>query len=498
MNTTTSISPTPPRLFERVRLVTIRPPDYVHSAAFDELVATLAAAFAALGSQVDTAINQPLVGEGINLVFGAHLIAPGVALPANCILFNLEQMRSGRLAQNPQYAELLRRHLVLDYSARNAALIREQTGNPQVHVCAIGYMPVLTRIAPAPRQDVDVLFYGSIVERRAKIFDALVAAGLKVQVLKGVYGAERDAWIARSKIVLNVHCYEDRIHELVRTSYPLANRKVVVSECDETTEIDADVRDAIVAVPYERLVETCMQLARDDVRRREIEANAHAVFARRDQKAILTELLPRLSKPLPTRINLGSGKAYDPERLNIDIDPKWNPDIVGNLGAPAGLRQIFFSRRFGLARLEKDSFDEIATMDVLEHIPDLVTMMTRCLDLLRVGGVMRNGVPYDLSWGAWQDPTHVRAFNERSWLYYTDWHWYLGWTEARFDMTDMKMALSPVGDALRQRGLAADEIFRTPRAVDAMQVTLTKRLLTEQEKERALNYLEGAQAHLSA
>jgi hypothetical protein len=150
------------------------------------------------------------------------------------------------------------------------------------------------------------------------------------------------------------------------------------------------------------------------------------------------------------------------------------------------------SRRFGLVRLEKDAFDEITTTDVLEHIPDLVTMMTRCLHLLRVGGTMKIGVPYDLSWGAWQDPTHVRAFNERSWLYYTDWHWYLGWTQTRFDATELKMNLSPVGENLRRSGKAADEIFRTPRAVDSMNVVLTKRELTQAERDNALAWQRGA------
>jgi len=58
--------------------------------------------------------------------------------------------------------------------------------------------------------------------------------------------------------------------------------------------------------------------------------------------------------------------------------------------------------------------------------------MKSCLDLLKVGGIFEINVPYDLSLGAWQDQTHVRAFNENSWLYYTDWFWDMGWTEARF------------------------------------------------------------------
>jgi SAM-dependent methyltransferase len=115
-------------------------------------------------------------------------------------------------------------------------------------------------------------------------------------------------------------------------------------------------------------------------------------------------------------------------------------------------------------------FDKILAFDVLEHIPDLVSAMTNCKDLLRPGGQMHIHVPYDLSLGAWQDPTHVRAFNENSWAYYTDWHWYLGWTD-RFDLTSLEMRLSKVGEALE---LPQEVIIRTPRAVDSMYVVLTK------------------------
>jgi hypothetical protein len=462
----------------------------VHSAAFDELIALFVAAFSALGAQVDGAANQPLVGEGINIVFGAHLVAPTVTFPANTIIVNLEQMRGGLLVQ-PHYIELLRRHLVLDYSARNVERIREMTGNAHVHVFKIGTMSALTRIAPAPQQDVDVLFYGSLNERRRAILDALAARGLVVKALSGIYGAERDAWIARSKLVLNVHFYEDKIHEIVRTSYLLANRKAVVSECDADTEIDADVRDSLAAVPYDKLVGTCVALARNDARRHALEQAGFERFSLRNQARLLAPLLAQLSRPLPRRINLGSGKSYDPQQLNIDIDPKWQPDILGDISKPTGLKQIFLSPRFGLSRLEPGQFDEITARDVLEHVPDLVALMTRCLELLRVGGSMRIGVPYDLSWGAWQDPTHIRAFNERSWLYYTDWHWYLGWDEARFIIDQLNMVFTPIGEALRKRGVANEDIFRTPRAVDSMQVTLVKRLLSEQEKQQTLAYQKG-------
>jgi hypothetical protein len=84
-------------------------------------------------------------------------------------------------------------------------------------------------------------------------------------------------------------------------------------------------------------------------------------------------------------------------------------------------------------------------------------------------------VPYDLSYGAWQDPTHVRAFNEKSWLYYTDWHWYLNWKD-RFYMASLEFEVSELGqEMMKQEKLDPDQLVAVPRAIDAMQVILTKK-----------------------
>lgn len=285
------------RLCKRVRLLCVRPPAYPHVAAFDDLIATLAAAFGALGAKVDVA-DEPMIGEGLNFLFGAHLLAADVVLPVNCVIVNLEQLRGGMFAQ-PHYLDLLKRHAVLDYSPRNVLRLRELTGNEHVHVFKVGYVPAATRIPSAARQDVDVLFYGSLNERRNRVLQGLASAGLVVKALPFAYGAERDAWIARSKVVLNVHFYADNIHEIVRTSHLLANSKAVVSECDAETEIDDDVRAALVAVPYEGLVDACVELVRDEAKRRRIEQNGFALFARRDQAQLLAALLPRIFVPLP-------------------------------------------------------------------------------------------------------------------------------------------------------------------------------------------------------
>jgi hypothetical protein len=118
-----------------------------------------------------------------------------------------------------------------------------------------------------------------------------------VKHLFSVYGEERDRAIADAKVVLNVHFYEDSIHEIVRTSYLLANRKAVVSECGPRTEIDEDIRQAMVAVPYEDLVRSCVALVGDEPRRHELERRAFEVFAKRDQARILRETIAATVMP---------------------------------------------------------------------------------------------------------------------------------------------------------------------------------------------------------
>ena len=156
-------------------------------------------------------------------------------------------------------------------------------------------------------------------------------------------------------------------------------------------------------------------------------------------------------------LNLGSGKDFREDCLNADIQAIKNPDwLVDITNIPWGST---ISTRFGEIKIEKGMFDKIIANDVLEHIPDLVTAMTNCKELLPSKGKMHIHVPYDLSYGAWQDPTHVRAFNENSFLYWTDWHWYLGWPD-RFYLQSMAFELSEIGESLAKK-MDKEELLRT-------------------------------------
>jgi SAM-dependent methyltransferase len=170
----------------------------------------------------------------------------------------------------------------------------------------------------------------------------------------------------------------------------------------------------------------------------------------------------------PRHLNLGSGKDFRQDCLNADIQAIKNPDWVLDITKVPWEETI--STRFGEIKVEQGMFDSITANDVLEHIPDLVKAMTNCKDLLVEGGEFHIQVPYDLSLGAWQDPTHVRAFNENSWLYYTDWHWYLGWKD-KFVVKELQLVKSKLAEEMN---ISDQMLTILPRMVDSMKVVLVK------------------------
>jgi len=481
----------------RFQITLVRPQGFLHTEAFREVAETLQFGLRSIGHSVEIQENVFEAGA-TNVLLGAHLLSPQQALtvPEGSILYNLEQLGGPSLPS--QFYELALRNKVWDYSVHNIkkwkAISRDCDA---VHV-PLGYVAELSRIRAVRNEDIDVLFYGSLNERRKSILQALTAAGAKVETLFGVYGADRDEFIARSKIVLNMHFYDAKIFEVVRVSYLLANSKAVVSECDPGTGIEDGLAEAISAVPYESLVDSCMSLLRDDAERHKLEMRGFQWFSRQKESEILSKALEESAVSsttttchvhIPTKLNLGSGKDWREDHFNVDFDPYWEPDAVLDFNHPLPIGNPIETQRFGTVVLENNSFDEIIANDSLEHIPSLMTAMNSCLNLLKVGGVFRVSVPYDLSWGAWQDPTHVRAFNERSWLYYTDWFWYMGWTECRFDLIKFDLSLSPVGESLKKQQVKGEDLVRHPRAVDQMRVVLRKRLLTDAEKHQVTVYL---------
>ena len=475
--------------WDKYNIVLIQPEGYTHSGALSELVETLIYGLYELNVDHQFTFND-LAPQRTNILVGAHLLDEQSMLnmPPESIIYNSEQIDNTSRWINGPYVDLLRRCTVWDYSEENIDRLKALGVDGITHV-PVGYVPQLTRIPSVTQQDIDVLFYGAINERRKKILEELISRGLRIEFLSGVYREERDHYIARAKIVLNMHYYDASVFEIVRVSYLLANEKAVVAEIGEKTTLESDIHNAVRGTPYDGLVDACVELVADANARANLARRGFETFSRRLETTILRHALGmgsvEATNSYPTLLNLGSGKDWRENCLNVDISELAQPDAVFDIACALEDNQLLQTARFGEIRLVENMFDAIIANDVLEHIPDLVKAMYNCLRLLKPGGTFHIYVPYDLSLGAWQDPTHVRAFNENSWLYYTDWYWYFGWTEARFEQLSLEFRLSESGKRLKADGRTLEDILRTPRAVDGMGVVLRKRYLLESEVARS-------------
>lgn len=275
------------------QITLIRPVGYVHTEAFREIAETVSGGLRQLGYSTPITENSFSAGA-THIIFGSHMLReqhiPNV--PPSSILYNLEQIDPSNADLKTLIFDLIPRHPTWDYSRQNIARLTALGCGQSVRHVPIGYTPEMSRITAAPEQDIDVLFYGSLSERRRNVLENMKQAGLNVMAVSNVYGTARDALIARSRVILNMHYGDDtRIFEIARVSYLLANRKAVVTEHDGETEIEEDIKDAVVAVPYAELTAACQKLVSRPELRIALEKKGFERMAARDEGAILRSVL---------------------------------------------------------------------------------------------------------------------------------------------------------------------------------------------------------------
>ncbi|HCT86282.1 MAG TPA: hypothetical protein DF296_13910 [Candidatus Margulisbacteria bacterium] len=238
---------------QNYNLTLLAPPGYVHYLAFAEVSLLLEQAFQTIGVNCTFEINN-LQKDKINILLGYHLIKePELLGDYKYIPYQLEQLSAKNGWFNETVLTILKNaYSIWDYSNENIAFMKQY--GLSAKLLTIGYHDKLKRIQHDVNKDIDVLFYGCLNEHRKNILDQLIALGYRVKNLCGVYGQKRDEYIARAKLVLNIHFYDTQILEVVRISYLLNNKIFVLSE-ESPTNPYKDT--GLVTVSYHNIVSEC-------------------------------------------------------------------------------------------------------------------------------------------------------------------------------------------------------------------------------------------------
>jgi hypothetical protein len=275
---------------EKFAVTLVCPEGYIHSLALLEIAETINFALLNLGhdSILSTNLSAP---DRRQIILGAHLLDENTIeiINSNAIIYNFEQIDPASPWLNITYLKLLRNHLVWDYSIKNINIL-STIGINKVQHLQLGYVNQISRIVKQPIQDIDVLFYGSINSRRELILNQLKNYGLNVVSLFGVYGRERDDFISRSKLVINIHFYESKIFEIARISYLLANEICVLSETGYDP-IEKNYANALVFSPYDELIEKCIFLIKNKEIREQYCLQGKAIIQSSSQESMIAKLI---------------------------------------------------------------------------------------------------------------------------------------------------------------------------------------------------------------
>jgi len=271
-----------------------------HHRMYDELIAIVRQSLIDLGHGCTVAQNyfhtnahNVLIGGSI---FAArHLELAEVLRGKPYILYQIEALDDARglLKDWPEYRELMSHAACIwDYGPASTAYLR-RSGFPRVSYLPPGYHPCLEtfeRAAP----EVDFVFCGSPHPRRLALVTALRERGLTVALNPDVYGKARNQLIARARIALNIHAWDDiDALETVRLSLLLANRRFVISERGDHDPYQGGV----VYADYDSMVEVCLAwLARTDAERDAIALNGYKALRQID-------MIERLSGALPEALD---------------------------------------------------------------------------------------------------------------------------------------------------------------------------------------------------
>lgn len=263
---------------KEIAISVVRPKDYPHSDCFNPVITCLENALKSAGYKVDVLFNVYIAFKP-SIIIGAHLLDKPTELLdlKKATIYNFEQISPESHWITKDYFKTLLAKPYLDYSITNInnafAIDRGIKAKhlPFAYEVPMDYTYVARDVFRVVRKDIDILFYGSMNDRRLKIIHELADKhGINAKYVFGVYGDELSKMIHRSKLVLNMHYYESSIFEAVRVLPLLASRVPVVSEASVDDEQYDYLENGLVRVPYSELADACKTLLTDSEKRQQV------------------------------------------------------------------------------------------------------------------------------------------------------------------------------------------------------------------------------------
>ncbi|SDY44701.1 glycosyltransferase family 25 protein [Acinetobacter kyonggiensis] len=172
--------------------------------------------------------------------------------PECYIAFQLEQTVSTRWFSEIQIEKLKNSLLILDYSLDNIKYLSNS-----IPISNLYYLPIST-IALKDKDtpyEYDILFYGDTNNDRRKAYINEISKYFKVKIVNNSFGENIWEYIKKSKIVLNIHYYENALLETTRIYECLSNDALIISEKSSDFNTYTDLENIVDFVEIDNIQE---------------------------------------------------------------------------------------------------------------------------------------------------------------------------------------------------------------------------------------------------
>ncbi len=202
-----------------------------------------------------------------------------------------------------EYFNILKNaYQVWDYSEKNIKWLKSNLKLNNIIYVPICYCHLLKKknLLATPK-NIDILFYGSLNNKRKNILDNLKNNfNLNVAIKNNnIWGDDLDKLIYSSKIVLNIHFYENSTLEMHRISYLLNNKCFIISEKTDEINLMNKYSDGIIFCEYSKIIESCLfWLKQDEHKRNHISNSGYSIFKKESFDKYINQDIFKIEKEI--------------------------------------------------------------------------------------------------------------------------------------------------------------------------------------------------------
>ena len=213
----------------------------------------------------------------------------------NCkfIIYNSESVYEERWKWHKQIINHSKLFMIWDYEYENINYLKLSFNN--CFFVPPSYNVLLENMIPKNNnKDIDILFFGGINFRRKQIRNKLRAStkDLKIHFRQFENWNEQKPYIARAKIVIVVHFYEEDMPiDYYRINSLIANKIFIIHEDVQDIEKSQELYKELIISKYENISNTCIEWLNKTQEERDNHCNKLYDFFK--NKCSLTNFIPK-------------------------------------------------------------------------------------------------------------------------------------------------------------------------------------------------------------